>query len=150
MSKIWTYRFTHRAVLISSLYENLSITQNLPYLRQSSVKCLEKTVDCCPQSDASDGIEQPASLFLVLYSILCPQGKPWSATDDTAEHTHDCFTCLLLNQEHGVNNERSQSIQSVRHSKRTPDVAHSKRPWCAKRACFSRKARSWQSNTVTV
>ena len=26
---------------------------------------------------------------------------------------------LLLNQEHGVNNERSQSIQSVRHSKRT-------------------------------
>ena len=29
------------------------------------------------------------------------------------------FTFLLLNQEHGVNKERSQSIQSVRHSKRT-------------------------------
>ena len=29
------------------------------------------------------------------------------------------FTFLHLNQEHGVNNERSQSIQSVRHSKRT-------------------------------
>ena len=29
------------------------------------------------------------------------------------------FTFLLLNQQHGVNNERSQSIQSVCHSKRT-------------------------------
>ena len=29
------------------------------------------------------------------------------------------FTFLLLNQEHDVNNERWQSIQSVRHSKRT-------------------------------
>ena len=29
------------------------------------------------------------------------------------------FTFLLLNQEHGLNNERSQSIQSVLHSKRT-------------------------------
>ena len=29
------------------------------------------------------------------------------------------FTVLLLNQEHGGNNERSQSIQSVLHSKRT-------------------------------
>ena len=63
------------------------------------------------------------------------------------------FTFHLLNQEHGVNNERSQSIQSVRHSKRTPDVAHSKRPWCAKSACvfflflFLRKARNWQFNT---
>ena len=63
----------HRAVSISSLYENLSPTQNLPYLKQSSVKCLEKIVDRYPQSDASDGMEQPASLFLVLYSILCPQ-----------------------------------------------------------------------------
>ena len=29
------------------------------------------------------------------------------------------FTFLFLNQEHGVNNERSQTIQLVRHSKRT-------------------------------
>ena len=29
------------------------------------------------------------------------------------------FLRLLLNQEHGINNERSQSIQSVRHSRRT-------------------------------
>ena len=29
------------------------------------------------------------------------------------------FFTFLLNQEHGVNNERSQSIQSVSHSKRT-------------------------------
>ena len=38
----------HRAVLLSSLYENLSTPQNLPYLKQSSVKCLEKIVDCYP------------------------------------------------------------------------------------------------------
>ena len=36
----------HWAVLISSLYENLPTTQNLPYLKKSSVKCLEKIVDC--------------------------------------------------------------------------------------------------------
>ena len=51
----------------------------------------EKTVNCYPQSDASGGIEQLASLFLVLYSILCllwsASGKPWSATDDAAEAT---------------------------------------------------------------
>ena len=29
------------------------------------------------------------------------------------------YILLLLNQEHGVNNERSQSIHSVSHSKRT-------------------------------
>ena len=29
------------------------------------------------------------------------------------------FLCLLLNQEHDVNNEHSQLIQSVRHSKLT-------------------------------
>ena len=98
------------------------------------MRYLEKIVDCYPQSDASDGIEQPASLFLVLYWILCPQwsafGKPRSATDDAAEATDDffvfvclfVFTFFLLNQEHGVNNERPQSIQSVRHSKRTLDV----------------------------
>ena len=88
----------------------------------------EKTVDCYPQSDASDGIERLASLFLILYSILCWQwsasGKPWSATDDAAESTDTILFILFLHfyfliQEHGVNNERSQSIQSVRHSKRT-------------------------------
>ena len=53
-----------------------------------SVEYLEKIVDCYPQADASDEIEQTASLFLVLLSILCPQwsasSKPWSATDDAA------------------------------------------------------------------
>ena len=29
------------------------------------------------------------------------------------------YITFVLNQEHGVNNERSQSIQSFRHSKRT-------------------------------
>ena len=80
------------------------------------------SVDCYPQSDTSDGTEQLASLFLILYSIFCPQwsasGKPWSTTDDAAEATNDFFT-FLRNQEHGVNNERSQSIQSVCHSKWT-------------------------------
>ena len=88
------------------------------------MRYLEKIVDCYPQSDTSVGIQQLASLFLVLYSILCLQwsasGEPWSATDDAAEATDDFFkTFLLLNQEHSVNNERYQSIQSVRHSKRT-------------------------------
>ena len=119
----------HRAVLINSLYENLSTTQNLPYLKQSSMKCLGKIVDRYPQSDTSDGMEQPASLFLVLYSILCPQ---WSVSVSHEELLTMqqklpmilflllfVFTFHLLNQEHGVNNERSQSIQSVRHSKQT-------------------------------
>ena len=45
------------------------------------------------------------------------------------------FTFLLLNQEHGVNKERSQSIHSVYHSKRTPHVASPKRPWCGGGGC---------------
>ena len=56
---------------------------------------MEKIVDCYPQFDASDGIEQPALIFLVLYSILYPQWsasvKPWSATDDAAEATDKFF-----------------------------------------------------------
>ena len=64
-------------------------------MKQSFGEMLEKIVDCYPQSDASDGIEQLASLFLVLYSIICMQwsasGKPWSATDDAAEVTNDFF-----------------------------------------------------------
>ena len=79
----------------------------------------EKIVDCYPQSKASDGIEQPASLFLVLYSVFCPQwsasGKPWQCSSGYQW----LFTFLLLNQECGVNNECSQSIQSVCHSKQT-------------------------------
>ena len=51
--------------LIISWYEKLSHIK-------LTVKHLETIVDCYPQSDASDGMEQPASLFLVLYSILCP------------------------------------------------------------------------------
>ena len=124
----WTFRFTltHNTELSIyrdiSLYEKLSTPQNLSYLKQS----LGEIPGEDPQSDVIDGIEQLASLFLVLYSILCSQwsasGKPWTATDDAAEATDDFFfffTFLLLNQEHGVNNERSQSIQSVRHSRWT-------------------------------
>ena len=59
------------------------------------MRYLEKIVDCYPQSDASDGIEQLSSLFMVLYSTLCSQlsasGKPRSATDDAAEATDDFF-----------------------------------------------------------
>ena len=124
----WTYRFKltqHRAVDLSSyqFIRKIINTSKLTIIWSNlSVKYLEKIVDCYPQSDASDGIEQPASLFLVLYSSFCPHwsasGKPWSTTDDAAEATDDFFT-FLPNQEHGVNNERSQSIQSARHSKRT-------------------------------
>ena len=89
------------------------------------MRYLEKAVDCYPQSNASDGIEPLASLFLVLYSILCSQ---WSIMKCYWRCSRGYwrlfilflfFTFLLLNQEHGVNKERSQSIQSVRHSKRT-------------------------------
>ena len=90
----------HRAVLIISLYHKLSTPRNLPYLKQSFGEMLEKIVDCYPQSDASDGIEQLTSLFLVLYSILCMQwsasSKPWSATDDAAEVTDNFFNFFFL------------------------------------------------------
>ena len=101
------------------------------------VKCLEKIVNCYPQSNVSDGIEQLASLFLVLYLTLCPQwsafGKPWSATDDAAEATDDCFTFLLFNQEHSVNNERSASPPFQTDK---PHVAPPKRPYCVKTKVF--------------
>ena len=84
----------HRAVDLSSyqFIQKIINTSKLTIIWSNlSVKYLEKIVDCYPQSDVSDGIEQPASLFLVLYSILYPQwsasGKPWSATDDAAEAT---------------------------------------------------------------
>ena len=132
----WTYRFTltHNTELSIyrdiSLYEKLSTPQNLITIFEAIFRWdtwRRLSTAPYPQSDASDGTEKLASLFLVLYSILCSQwsvsGTPWSATDDAAEAT-DVFCCfftfkfLLLNQIHGVNNERSQSIQSVRHSKR--------------------------------
>ena len=51
-------------------------------------------------------------------------GKPWIATDDAAVATDEFFlfffTFLLFSDEHGVKaDKRSQSIQSVRHSKQT-------------------------------
>ena len=60
--------------------------QNLPYLKQSLGEIPGETVNCYPQSDTSDGIEQLASLFLVQYSILCLQ---WSPSDNAAEATDD-------------------------------------------------------------
>ena len=69
-------------------------------MEQSFDEILEKIVDSYPQSNASDGIEQTASLFLVLYSILCSQwsafGKPWSATYNAAEAIDD-FLHLFQN-----------------------------------------------------
>ena len=58
------------------------------------------------------------------------------------------FIFFLLNQEHGVNNERPQSIQSVRHSKRTLDVREKAVVREIGVFCFVlRIARSWQFNT---
>ena len=95
----------HRAVDLSS-YQVSVYTRNDLHLKtyhiwsNLSVKYLEKTVDCYPQSDASGGIEQPASPFLVLYSTLCSQwsasGKPWSTTDDAAEATDKKKKILFL------------------------------------------------------
>ena len=109
----WTYRFTltHKTELLIyqdiSLYKKLLTPQNLPYLKQSLV-------------------EIPGEDCRLLSTIRCKWwnratgfAKPWSATDDEAEATNDFFTILLCNQKHGVNNEHSQSIQSVRHSKWT-------------------------------
>ena len=60
----------------------------------------------------------------------------WSATEATEDfYIFFFFTFLLLNQEHGVNNERYQSIQSVRHSKRTH------RLWPREKDCSTRKRR---------
>ena len=64
---------TQHSCINYQFIREISTPQNLPYLKQSSVKCVDEIVDCYPQSDASDGIEQPASLFLVLCSILCTQ-----------------------------------------------------------------------------
>ena len=108
---------TYRA---SSLYEKLSTHQNLPYLKQSlgeipGEDCrLLSTIRCewwnratgfnCIRSSAC------SDLLLVSHEALLTmqQRQPMIF-----------FTFLLLNQEHGINNERSQSIRSVRHSKRT-------------------------------
>ena len=78
----WSYRFTLTHNTELSSYQLSVHTRNYQHVKtyhiwsNLSVKYLEKIVDCYPQSDSSDGLEQPASLFLVLYSILCPQ---WSA-----------------------------------------------------------------------
>ena len=94
----------HRTVDLSSyqFIREITNTSKLTIIIWSSlsVNCLEKIVDCYAQSDASDGIEQPASIFLVLYSILYPQcsasGKPWSATDDAAEATDNYLHFFLI------------------------------------------------------
>ena len=103
MSKIWTRRFilTHNTELyklIISWYEKLSHIK-------LTVKHLETIVDFHPQSDASDRMEQPASLFLVLYSDRLPGSafcKPRSATDNAAEATDDfvlhVFFLIYLNK----------------------------------------------------
>ena len=98
------------------------------------MRYLEKIVNCYPQSNVSDGIEQLASLFLVLYLILCSQ---WSASSNSWCSSGYCwffiYIFLLLNQEHGVNNEHSQLIQSVHHSTQTHCM------WPGQKDCGTRK-----------
>ena len=93
----------HRAVDLSSyqFIQKIINTSKLTIIWSNlSVKYLEKIVDCYPQSDVSDGIEQPASLFLVLYSILSQQwsasGKTRRATDDVAEATDNFLHFFLI------------------------------------------------------
>ena len=77
---IWLHGDTqHRAVDLSSyqFIREIINTSKLTTFEAINQSHLEKIVDCYSQSDASDGIEQPASLFLVLYSILSQQ---WSAS----------------------------------------------------------------------
>ena len=59
------------------------------------------------------------------------------------------FTFLLLNQEHGVNNERSQSIQSVRHSKRTHRMWPLQKDSSTRSWQTSIYVHAWRSDTVT-
>ena len=66
----------HRAVL-SVYMRNYQRLKTYYIWSNILVKCLEKIVSCYPQSNASDGTAQLALLFLVLYSIFCPQ---WSAS----------------------------------------------------------------------
>ena len=74
-----------------------------------SMKCLEKIVDCYSQFDASDGIEQPVSLFLGLYSIWPAVICFWKSHEALPMIFFFFFTFLLLNQEHAVCNRFSQS-----------------------------------------
>ena len=97
---IWRTTQSCRSIELSVYTGNYQHVKTFHIWSNLSVKYLEKIVDCYPQSDASDGIEQLASLFLVLYSILCPQwsasSKPWRATDDAAETTDDFLHFFFL------------------------------------------------------
>ena len=87
----------HSAVNLSSyqfIWEIIS-TSKLTIFEAVFQWNIRRRLSAATQSDASDGIEQPASLFLILCMILCPQwsasGKPWGATDDAVEATNDFF-----------------------------------------------------------
>ena len=56
----------HIAVDLSVYTRNYQHVKTYQIWSNFSVKYLEKIVDCYPQSDASDGIEQPASLFAII------------------------------------------------------------------------------------
>ena len=127
----WTYRFmlTHSTDLwiywAISLYKKLSTCQNLPYLKQSFGEMSGE--DC-----------------QLLSTIRCEWWNRASATDDAAEATNDLFT-FLRNQEHSVNNERLQSIQSVCHSKWTHHMwPHQKDP-SAKKKKETKVSRTYRS-----
>ena len=104
-----------------SLYEKLSTPQNFLYLKQSFG---EMSGEDCELLSTSDGTAQPASLFLVLYSILCPQwsasGKLRSATDDAAEAADDFLHFFFL-----IKNARSRLSPPFQTD--TPHVAPPKK-----------------------
>ena len=71
----------------------------------------------CEWWNRATGFAIPGSVFDPLHVVICF----WSAMKRYRRCSRGYrwfFTFLFLNQEHGVNNERLQSIQSVRHFKR--------------------------------
>ena len=120
----------HRAVLIIRLYKILSPPQNLPHLKQSFGENAWRRLSTAIHSPMR--VMEPRNRLR--YSWFCIRS---SVRSDLLLVSHEALPTMqqrllmiffLLNQEHGVNNERSQSIQSARHSKLTPHMARPKRP----------------------
>ena len=130
----WTYRFTltlNTELSICrdiSLYEKLSTPQNLPYLKHSldeipGEDCRQLSTIRCEWWNWATGYSRFCYVFDPLLSSA--RSDLLLVSDETLPMIFLIFfflTFLLLNQEHSVNNKRSQSIQSVRHSKQTPHM----------------------------
>ena len=125
----WTFCFTlkHNTVLsiyqAISLYKKLSTPQNLPYLKQSlgeipGEDCRLLSTIWCEWWNRVTGFTVPGSVFNPLLAVMFLVSHEVLLT--MQQRLPMIFlTFLLHNQEHGVNNERSQLMQSVRHSKWT-------------------------------